>query len=166
MKKKTPVNRKPANEDSPPEKTAEAPCMPGEWPLTGDVRRAIVNRQVRVAIDPEVSNREATSAARCLAALNSQNLRGDAQQAAPCAPHLTSVTRQELLNDPEYLDWLRSRAVDDETENRSDDPLDDEPGRGDVDAGTVRQDSQPGTVEAGRASPRSGPGDYGHARGS
>jgi len=134
--------------------------MPSE-----EVRRAIVNRQVRTAIDPEVNNREATSAARCLAAMHAQNFHGDLQSITQIGTqnNLIVVTRQDLLNDPKYLEWLRSRALDDDG--------DDGNGGGggdadcDSDAGPVRPNGQPRKVEARPAPPRPRSGNHRHAGG-
>ncbi len=43
------------------------------WPIPDQYREPIINRQVRIAMDPNSSPREATSAARCLVSMEQQN---------------------------------------------------------------------------------------------
>lgn len=43
------------------------------WPIPDKYREPIINRQVRIAMDPSSSNRESTSAARCLVSMEQQN---------------------------------------------------------------------------------------------
>ena len=43
------------------------------WPVPDERRAGIINRQADIATDPEASNREATSAARCLISAERQN---------------------------------------------------------------------------------------------
>jgi hypothetical protein len=167
MKRKTTAKQKHANNGSTLAETSAANAVvQSEWPLPSEeVRRAIVNRQVRAAIDPEVSNRDATSAARCLVAMHAQNLQEDAQSVTQVGTQniFALLTRQELLNDPEYLEWLRSRAVDDD-DDAIDGSLDCDRDV-DRDAGPVRQNGQPRKVETGQAPPSPRPGHNRHARG-
>jgi len=43
------------------------------WPIPEKFRRPVVRRQVRIAIDPASSPREATSAAKCIAMMSAKN---------------------------------------------------------------------------------------------
>ena len=47
------------------------------WPIPDEYRLAIMERQARIAIDEDASNREATSAAKCLISAERQNQMDD-----------------------------------------------------------------------------------------
>jgi hypothetical protein len=87
------------------------------WPIPEHYREAIVTRQIRIAIDPGSSSREATSAARCLVSMEGQNLDDQHKAIDKRMPDLHAVgglvehrvTVAELLEHPEYADWLRER---------------------------------------------------------
>ncbi len=44
------------------------------WPIPEKYHLPIIERQIRIAIDPAASPREATSAARCIVSMESQNI--------------------------------------------------------------------------------------------
>lgn len=44
------------------------------WDIPDEYKSAIVKRQVQIAVDPASTQREATSAARCLTSMNGQNV--------------------------------------------------------------------------------------------
>ena len=43
------------------------------WPIPEQYKKAVIDRQVKIAIDPDASHREATAAARVLIAAEQQN---------------------------------------------------------------------------------------------
>ena len=43
------------------------------WPIDHSYLEAVAKRQVKIAVDPESSNRESTSAARCIVSMVGQN---------------------------------------------------------------------------------------------
>ena len=92
------------------------------WPIPDQYRDAIVTRQIRIAIDPSSSNREATSATRCLVSMEQQNadialkmldkVVPDQYQHDITATVAPRETAKELLGSPEYADFLRQRERD------------------------------------------------------
>jgi hypothetical protein len=52
------------------------------WPIPETYREAIIKRQVAIAIDPKAANRESTSAAKCLVAMEAQNMADEKEPAA------------------------------------------------------------------------------------
>lgn len=49
------------------------------WNIPAEFRDAVVRRQLTIAMDPTIGHREATSAARCLVAMDQQNLTAELQ---------------------------------------------------------------------------------------
>ena len=87
------------------------------WPIPEQYREAIVSRQVRIAVDPGSSAREATSAARCVVSMEGHNLADEHKRIDKRLPDLHAVgglvehrvTVAELLEHPEYVEWLREQ---------------------------------------------------------
>jgi hypothetical protein len=50
-----------------------AKSLTQRWPMSDEMRQAVINRLVRVTIDPDSSPREVTSAARALMVAEAQN---------------------------------------------------------------------------------------------
>jgi hypothetical protein len=89
------------------------------WPIPDQFREPIINRQIRIAMDPASSPREATSAARCLVSMEQQNADIALKMLDKIVPdqHKHEVegeiehrlTTQELLAQPDYVEYLRKR---------------------------------------------------------
>ena len=130
------------------------------WVIDEQHRAPIVQRQVTTATDSEASNREATSAARCLVGMESQNLDVLFKLLDKQSPDLVDVQHssekrqsiEELQGEDDYLDYLRQRNI--ET---------------DCDAGLVCQIAEPRNgqpLENGEAPGPPRPGANGHRDGS
>ena len=130
------------------------------WPIRRKYRKPIVERQVSIAVDPESSPREATSAARCLVVMSSEN----AAIALKCldkivpdqhAHQLSGEVKHSLLDlqaDNEYVEYLRHRAR-----------------ISDCDPGAICQIREPGNgkpLANGEAHGGAGQGTNGHRNGS
>jgi hypothetical protein len=131
-----------------------------QWPIPDEYREPIVKRQVKIAIDPDSSSREATSAARCIVSMQSQNNEIALKALDKISPdqhehHGTIEHRHglaELLAEQDYVGYLRNR-----TGNQDSDPR------------LVCQIREPGNgkpVENGEAHGGAGPGANGHRNGS
>ena len=80
-----------------------------QWPIPDEFREPVVKRQVRIAIDPESSPREATSAARCLVSMQQQNQEAILKAIDKLVPDQHEVThRADELQDA--LDKVRQDA--------------------------------------------------------
>ena len=132
-----------------------------QWPIDDRFREAIVDRQVRIAISLESGDREATSAARCLVTMQSQNNESAFKALDKVVPdqHLLMIEQEEVRNgiielqsDPEYLEFLRAKAV-----ARDSDPR--------LLCG-VREPGNAPAVENGEAHGGIGQGTNGHRNGS
>jgi hypothetical protein len=96
------------------------------WPIPDEARGKVVNRQVRIATSKRSSPREATSAARCLAAMDSQNLAAEHKAIDKLLPDLVNVSQTEgeqvrrnladALQAPEYVEYIRQRALAEDTQ--------------------------------------------------
>ena len=71
-----------------------------QWPIDAEYREAIVRRQVKVAIDPDVSSREATAAARCIVAMVGQNQAADFKALDKVAPDQHNHTGRVIIQLP------------------------------------------------------------------
>jgi len=76
------------------------------WPIPDEYRAGVINRQARIAIDPEASNREATSAARCLITAEGQNQKDDMMHddllaRQPVVPGINVQNAQIILTVPD-----------------------------------------------------------------
>lgn len=94
----------------------------GKWPIRDEDLPAVVQRQVKTATDPDSSNREATAAARCLVSMESQNQEIIFRTLDKIVPDQVAVEHQhhttdtkgevaELLSNADYLEYLREKAV-------------------------------------------------------
>lgn len=118
-----------------------------KWNVKPEYREAILNRQVRTAIDPNSSPRDSARAARFVLDCDKH----EAEQANPqkgttiaiqnnvstdrdSGGHVSrsEVVRNVINSNPDYLDYVRSRTLAE-----------------DSDAGTLREDGQRGTLEDG-----------------
>lgn len=80
------------------------------WPIPEEYRAPIVNRIVRIVVDPSSSNREATSAARCLATMDSQNVAAPPMVAIQNNVGMTPQQIQDALEqNPDYIAWKLSQ---------------------------------------------------------
>ena len=87
------------------------------WPIPEKYKQAVIDRQVKIAISPESSNREATSAARVLVAAEAQNQADD--RAEPIGgqhvhfhQHGGEVANGTGLHSTERLERLRSKLAE------------------------------------------------------
>lgn len=112
------------------------------WPIPEKFKEAIVRRQVRIATSKNSSNREASAAARCVLEMERQNQADEHKRLDKEVPdqhaHSINITdvnelRRQLLDDSEYLDYQRGRAVS-------------------ADAGAVCPNGKPRPLEDGSAS--------------
>ena len=130
------------------------------WPIPQRRRQKITERQCDIAEDPQSSPREATSAARCLAMMSSENAAialklldkvvPDQHEIGGSVEHRVGL--QTLLEDPDYVRYLRDRTVNQ-----------------DCDAGAVCQIRESGNgaaVENGAPHGDPGQGTNGHRNGS
>jgi hypothetical protein len=126
-----------------------------EWPIPEDKRAALIERQIEIGLDPLSSKREATMAFRSVVFADKLNFERDkrdnptpqlVQHHHTGSVNLVAI-RQEVLSEPGFLEYLRSRSAE-----------------ADGDSGGVCQDGEPRTLEAGPASTPPGPGDNGADR--
>jgi hypothetical protein len=128
------------------------------WPIPNKYRKPVVDRQVKIAIDPGSSAREATSAARCLASMSSDNAAIVLKLLDKVAPdqHAHTIddntaSIEKLLTEAEYVEFLRNRTSHE-----------------DCDSGAIcqiRQSVNGKALENGSAYGGSGPGANGHRNG-
>ena len=89
----------------------EGRALRERWPITDEMRRAIVNRQATIAIDPKSANRSSTAAARVLVSMEGQN-----QADAPAAQQINHLHANlqdvlaEIGEDEVYVEAARSIA--------------------------------------------------------
>jgi len=87
------------------------------WPIPEKYKQAVIDRQVKIAISPSSSNREATSAARVLVAAEAQNQADDREepvggQHVHFHQHGSEVANGTGLHSTERLERLRSKLVE------------------------------------------------------
>jgi len=98
-----------------------------QWPIADEYRKPLVDRQVRIALDPTIGERESTSAFRSLLFANQQNLdvaMKALDKIAPDQHQLTiglesRVAVKTLFNEPEYVEFLRYRTVNEDCDARA-----------------------------------------------
>jgi hypothetical protein len=128
------------------------------WPITPAMKQLLINQMILV-VGKSPNNRDKTAAARVIISADAINARREqtAQEAetggntfnlnvAKVENPVVSL-RQELLNDPEYLEFLRSRSEDGES-------------------GAVREVHLSGPVEDAQPPEGAGPGHHGNTPGS
>ena len=97
------------------------------WPIPEKYRKHIVDRQVQISVDPAISAREATSAAKCLAYMEHQNLTTDLKLVDKILADQHQVSHDvdikavtaEIEKDPDYVEFQRLRACESDTDARA-----------------------------------------------
>ena len=79
----------------------ERQAVKGRWDIPDKYKDGIVNRQVQIAISPESSNREATSAAKCILSMEGQNQTDEHHQDKQDGNRLRAVA---------MLDYIRANG--------------------------------------------------------
>ena len=83
------------------------------WPIPEEYKRPIVERMYKIIANPRTKAREASVAARVLVAMEAQNQSDQMKVIDKSVPDLHAhvvdhrVTVQELLTEPDYVDYLR-----------------------------------------------------------
>lgn len=120
------------------------------WPIPETHRSAIITKLMKVILSNESTTREVVSACRAVISADKINVDLEVPKAAHTHQHLhleggvsMEEFRQQILNDPQYLDYLRSQAVAHENGN----------------ACVVRSSGISGAMEAGPASDHAGQAD-------
>lgn len=126
-----------------------------KWNVPEDKLPTLIDRQIKDATDPEVPTREATQAFLAVLKARQQDLEIEKMETGTDEPsHQTNIqvnvnTVQSALTEPAYLEYLRSRALEN-----------------DSDPSPVRANGKPGAVENGPASGGYRPGTNGrHSEG-
>lgn len=123
-----------------------------KWNIPAAAFDVLPSQVVRMAVDPNEAPRNRLAAARAVIAMHGQN-QGDEQPQGTTVNVGVSVSvqnvRQELLNDANYLAFLRTRSAE-----------------SDGDAGAVCEDGKLRALEVGKAPGDAGQGNNGHADGN
>lgn len=91
------------------------------WKIVEQFRKAMISRQIQIAIEPKWKATEATAAFKAVLAASKQYASRRKKRAAAAAQTIVDETaleaalaklRTEMLNDVTYLDLLRNRAAD------------------------------------------------------
>lgn len=126
------------------------------WPIPDECRLPIVERQIRIAIDPNSSERAASIATRCLLEMERQNQQDEHHEQGETVKvehslDINSIAEQ-ITGEEGFVEYLRTRACE-----------------GDTDAGTVRQvglTRNTGAVADGEPHGGAGPGTNGSRNGN
>lgn len=76
------------------------------WGMTDESRTAVMNRQIRTAIDPDTDERRATAAASCLVKMESQNQADEHKLIPDQHEHIVTIDEQR-----DSLAAIRSRLI-------------------------------------------------------
>lgn len=94
------------------ERRLEQRAIRERWPIPDKYREPVVNRIVKIVVDPTSTNREATSAARCLAAMDAQNVEATPTVAIQNNVNAGATPQQvaaELMSNEEFREFQRAR---------------------------------------------------------
>jgi hypothetical protein len=125
------------------------------WPIPEQYQKAIAERQIRIALDPESSPRASSVATRCLLEMSRQNQIDDHHDDGETlkVEHNVDMNAiaEQITGEEGFVEYLRNKACESDT-----------------DAGTVRQVGlirDAGTVANGEPHGGSGPGADGNRNG-
>lgn len=125
------------------------------WNVPQEVKARVVKQMSKIVSQSE-EERNKIAAAKVLVSADSVDVAREKMEQPQAGTTVNvavgvsvSGVRQQLLNDPEYLDYLRSRPV-----------------ACDSDAGAIREGGEQPSLETGEPSNGVGPGHNGHANGN